>query len=173
MITAIVYQSNTGFTEKYAMMLAEATLLKVVALSEIKKAIKPKAEIIYLGWLRGGIISGLNKVRNKYQIKVIGAVGLLGDNEEYLEMVKKQNKIYETPLFYLPGGINREKQKGFNKWLFNLVIQILIKGMNKKPESEITEEELKRIHYMEHGCDFVSMDHLKELIDWYEDKKGW
>ena len=115
MITAIVYQSNTGITEKYAMMLAEATLLKVVALSEIKKAIKPKAEIIYLGWLRGGIISGLNKVRNKYQIKVIGAVGLLGDNEEYLEMVKKQNKIYETPLFYLPGGINREKQKGFNK----------------------------------------------------------
>ncbi len=171
MIAAIVYKSNTGFTERYAMMLAEATGLKVVALSEIKNVIKPKAEIIYLGWLFAGMISGLNKVRNKYKIKAIGAIGLSGYNEEYQEMVKKQNKIDEIPLFYLPGGIDREKQKGFNKWLFNLVVQMSIKEMNKKPESEITEDEIKRVYYMQHGCDFVSIDHLKDFIHWYEEKK--
>ncbi|MDD2492417.1 MAG: flavodoxin domain-containing protein [Bacilli bacterium] len=171
MITAIVYKSNTGFTEKYAMMLAETTGLQIVSLVEAKNVIKPKAEIIYLGWIFAGMVSGLNKVRNKYQVKAIGAVGLSENNKENYEVLKKQNKINDEALFYLHGGIDKEKQKGVYKWLFNLVIKISIKEMNKKPESEITDDEIKKIYYMQHGCDFVSEENLNEFTNWYGENK--
>ena len=171
MITAIVYKSNTGFTEKYAMILSEATGLKAISLSEAKKVLQPKEEIIYLGWIFAGMVSGLNKARGKYQVKVIGAVGLSENNKEYQESVKKQNKTNKTPTFFLLGGVDRTKQKGIRKWLFNIVVSLLIKEMNKKPESEITEEKIKQVYHMQHGCDFVSLDQLKDLIQWYENTK--
>ncbi|MDD6610969.1 MAG: hypothetical protein PUE91_01980 [Clostridiales bacterium] len=47
--TAIVYTSNTGFTEQYARLLGQKTGLPVYALSEAGKALPPRSSILYLG----------------------------------------------------------------------------------------------------------------------------
>ena len=57
----IVYESKTGFTKKYADMLAAKTGLKVFPVKEISKVGKDE-EIIFLGWMKAGKIQGLNKL---------------------------------------------------------------------------------------------------------------
>ena len=49
----IVYTSNTGFTERYARMLAEETGLPCYCLEESPRG----GSAIYLGWLMAGTVS--------------------------------------------------------------------------------------------------------------------
>ena len=51
---AIVYTSNTGYTEQYAMLLGKATGLPVYALAEAEAKLAPGNHILYLGWLMAG-----------------------------------------------------------------------------------------------------------------------
>ena len=46
---AIVYTSNTGYTEQYAMLLGKATGLPVYALTEAEAKLAPGNHILYLG----------------------------------------------------------------------------------------------------------------------------
>lgn len=55
----IVYESKTGFTKKYADMLAEKTRLKVLGVKELSK-LNQEEEIIFLGWMKVGKIQGLD-----------------------------------------------------------------------------------------------------------------
>ena len=55
---AIVYTSNTGFTEKYAKLLGGKLFLPVYSLEEAKGKLAAGAEIIYLGWLMAGTVKG-------------------------------------------------------------------------------------------------------------------
>ena len=58
----IVYESKTGFTKRYAEMLAAKTGMKVYRVNELSK-IDKKEEIVFLGWMKVGRIQGLKKVR--------------------------------------------------------------------------------------------------------------
>lgn len=58
----IIYESKTGFTKKYADMLAAKTKLNVLQVKEISR-ISQDEEIIFLGWLKVGKIQGLNKLK--------------------------------------------------------------------------------------------------------------
>ena len=48
----IVYESKTGFTKRYANMLATKTGLKVFPIKEYLK-VNQDEEIIFLGWMKG------------------------------------------------------------------------------------------------------------------------
>ena len=56
---AIVYTSQTGFTARYAALLAERTGLPCRPLKEAA-ALPRGTAVIYLGWLCAGGIKGLN-----------------------------------------------------------------------------------------------------------------
>lgn len=58
----IVYESKTGFTKKYAEMLAAKTKLEVFRVDEISK-ISQDEEIIFLGWMKVGKIQGYRMYR--------------------------------------------------------------------------------------------------------------
>ena len=64
MKTLVIYQSSTGFTQKYANWIAEelssdAKELKKVSVNDVQNADR----IIYGGWIMGGMIMGLDKIR--------------------------------------------------------------------------------------------------------------
>jgi len=82
----IVYESKTGFTKKYADMLAGKTKLKAYRVKELPESVKDE-EIIFLGWLKAGKIQGLGKVR-KYNVK---AVLCIRHCKEQLSLMKKQS----------------------------------------------------------------------------------
>lgn len=171
MIKAVVYKSNTGFTEKYAMMLSEEISIPVVSIDKAKIILQSNDEIIYLGWIFAGMIQGYKKACKKYQVKAVCAVGMSEDTKKYVEDLHKVNGIKEKPLFYLQGGVDKAKQKGFYKFVFNMVTNMLLKNMNKKNEEEIEDDEIKAVYNMQHGCDFVSLENLKPVIDWYNNLK--
>ena len=65
MKTIIIYESGTGFTEQYAKWISEALdceckKLKKVSPSELKEFDR----IIFGGWIMGGGIMGLEKIRS-------------------------------------------------------------------------------------------------------------
>jgi len=56
--SAILYNSNTGFTERYAKMLGEKTGLPVFS---AENPPKKGTAVIYMGWLMAGHISGIDR----------------------------------------------------------------------------------------------------------------
>ena len=93
----IVYESKTGFTKKYADMLAEKTKLKVFNVKELSK-VNNDEEIIFLGWMKVGKIQGLNRVQ-KYKVKAVCGSGTGRTAEPSTGTVIARNKIEGIPFF--------------------------------------------------------------------------
>ncbi len=87
----IVYESKTGFTKKYADMLAAKTGLEVTRVNDLSKVNKDE-EIIFLGWMKVGKIQGLDKLQN-YKVKAVCGSGTGRSAEPDTETVITRNKI--------------------------------------------------------------------------------
>ena len=108
MIKAIVYKTNTGHTLRYANMLGKKLDILVCDLKKAKKELNKNDEIIYLGWICAGRITGFNKAKKRYNVKCCIPVGAYPKDEKYVEQLKKGNNV-NIPLFYLRGGIDYTK----------------------------------------------------------------
>ena len=83
---AIVYTSQTGFTARYAALLAERTGLPCRPLKEAA-ALPRGTAVIYLGWLCAAEVEEAK--------------------------LRRDNRLEGVPLFYLRGGYAPEKLTGF------------------------------------------------------------
>ena len=153
----IVYESKTGFTKKYADMLANKLSLKAFRVKELNN-VKKDEEIIFLGWISAGKIQGLNKVRN-YNVKAICASGTARKAEPNDEAVMSRNKIEGIPFFYLRGGCLPLKQlKGMNKIMMSMFVNML--------KSRKDEDHQEAINNIENGFDGVKEENLEPIIKW-------
>ena len=73
-LSAIVYTSQTGFTRRYAEMLAQKTGLPACEMGAPAPA--RGTGVLYLGWLRAGGVQGLAKARRRWDVKGVCAVGM-------------------------------------------------------------------------------------------------
>ena len=62
---AIVYTSQTGFTRKYAELLAEKVQLPALSSQEAQKVLPRDSEIFYMGWLAAGSVKGLDRAMDR------------------------------------------------------------------------------------------------------------
>lgn len=155
----IVYESKTGFTKKYADMLAAKTGFKAFPVKEISK-IDKNEEIIFLGWIKVGKIQGLDKVR-KYKVKAVCGSGTGRTAEPSTEEVIARNNIASLPFFYLRGGCLPLKQlKSMDRFLMSMFVKML-KGRKEKDEE--TEE---AITIIENGFDGVKEENLEPVFEW-------
>lgn len=160
----IVYESKTGFTKKYANMLATKTKLKVFSVKEISQ-VKQDEDIIFLGWMKAGKIQGLNKIR-KYNIKTVCGSGTARAAEPSAEAVIARNKIEGIPFFYLRGGCFPLKQlKGMDKIMLSMFLKMLKK---RKDKDESIEEAISSI---ENGFDGVKEENLQPVLEWLKDQE--
>ena len=162
-VKAIVYTSNTGYTKKYALLLAEATLLPVYSLDEAKTRINSKDEVVYLGWIFAGKIKGLKQAKKKYLLKAVAAVGMAEYSGEYEKMIREGNALPETGTFYLQGGFDFAKLKGINRFIMGMMA-----NMFKKKKEELTPEDQTFLEMFETPSDFVSIEKLRPLINYLE-----
>lgn len=159
----IVYESKTGFTKKYAEMLATKTGLNVFRVKEISKFTKDE-EIIFLGWLKAGKIQGLDKLR-KYNVIAVCGSGSARTAEPSGEAMASRNKIEDKPFFYLRGGCLPLKDlKGFDKLMLSMFLKML---KSRKDKDEKTEEAISNL---ENGFDGVEEENLKPVIQWLNSK---
>ncbi len=155
---AIVYESNTGFTQRYADMLSEKTGLPAYILEKAKDELNPGDEVFFLGWIRGGNIRGYAKAVKQFSVKGAAAVGIRLPDETTLLKLKIDNKITDIPLYYLQGGIAPEKLGVVSRKIMSVIASTVEKAGIK------TEEDKKLVDILRNGGDFIKAENLNEIL---------
>lgn len=139
----VVYQSSTGFTAKYASWIAEALSCEAKELKRVStEEVAACDTVIFGGWIMGGMISGLDKIRkmNPKQL-VVFAVGATPDSEQLRGNLKTQNHLEQTPFFYMVGGLAFEKMSFFPK----MMLKMMSKSVAKKENKTEQEKEMEKV----------------------------
>ncbi len=156
--SAIVYSSNTGFTERYAKMLGEKTGLPVFS---IENPPERKAAIIYMGWIMAGSVFGYKKAAKNYDIKAVIGTSL-APTGTLVETIRKNCGVTKDfPVFNVQAGMDHSKLKGG----YAFGIKMLTKFMSKKKKRSSGEEAM--LELLIKGGDFVSEENLSEILEWY------
>jgi hypothetical protein len=165
MLENIVYQSSTGFTQRYAEMLSAATGMKVQNMKEAFKKLSAGTEVIFMTSMMAGRLNGLSKAQKHFDIKAIVGVGMSWPSEKVLSSMIEANKLNETPSFYAQGGLDWNKLHGIKKLMLSMMCKSIVA---KKDDPNLTEEDKKNIKLFTEGGDFVSSGNLKPVIEWVD-----
>lgn len=145
MKTIVIYNSQTGFTKRYAEWIAETTGADCLELSAAKKKdLAPYEAIIFGGWACAGSISKISWFKanmDKWAGKKLIAFCVGGspiDNPE-IDIALKQNfnevEQKKVKVFYCPGGFNYEKMSLPSKLMMKMFVKTL-KAKRDKTEAE-------------------------------------
>lgn len=163
---AIVYTSKNGHTAEYAEIIGKQTGLPVYSLKSAQKQLEKDTQIIYLGWLMASRVSGLNKARKEFKVSAVCGVGL-SDTGTLVGEVRKANVLPEDfPLFTMQGGLDKDKLKGINK----LMINMLEKGLSSQKER--TEADERMLYLLTHSKNYVSENNTADFMKWYNQNKN-
>ena len=160
-ISAIVYTSGTGFTARYAALLAEETRLPFYELKQAAGALERGAGVIYLGWLCAGGVKGLKRARSRYGVRAVCAVGMAAASTAYTAKIREQNRLEGLPLFYLRGGYDPARMTGLYKPVMSMMAKAVAKAPAETPEDQTTRDAFA------HGGDWVSADQLAPVLAWW------
>lgn len=164
-MNAIVYTSNSGFTERYADLLAAETGLPVYALGKAAGSLSAGAEIIYMGWLMAGSIKGYEKAAKNYSVRAVCAVGMVRPSEQVVAGIRKKHQIQNAEVFYLQGGFDMEKLHGMYKLMVKTMAKTVGKKLEKQADKSAEEEEI--LGMLQNGGDMVSIENLSGVLAWY------
>ena len=115
----IIYNSKTGFTEKYAKWLGEDLGIPTISFKEVKNQdLNQYDTVIYGASILAGMIRGFGEIK-KMNLKnlVVFAVGFTVESKEYENTLIKNNNV-DSKLFYLRGGVDFDKLGFFSKFIF-------------------------------------------------------
>ena len=84
---AIVYTSQTGFTQRYAQLLSQQVGVPAYSVKEAAGALPRESEIFYMGPIVAGGLKGLEKIMHRYTIRGAALVGMnpVGNGELWTE----------------------------------------------------------------------------------------
>ncbi|MCQ2486806.1 MAG: flavodoxin domain-containing protein [Clostridia bacterium] len=111
MEVAVLYISGTGFTRKYANFIADVLKCDIFELENVSRDDMQKYPlVIYGGWVRGGIIEGLDAARSMARGKLfVFAVGASPSSSTLAASLREKNGLTEIPFFYFEGGLRMER----------------------------------------------------------------
>lgn len=145
MKTIVIYNSQTGFTKRYAEWIAEATGADCLELSDAKKKDLAAYEaIIFGGWACAGTINKISWFKaniDRWADKKLIAfcVGASPIENPEIEIALKQNfnesEQKKVKTFYCPGGINYETMSAPSKLMMKMFVKMM-KAKKDKTEAE-------------------------------------
>lgn len=148
---AILYTSNTGYTEAYAKLLAARMGLPAYPLRSPEAARLPRtAEVIYLGWVMAGMIRGAGKAAKRYRVRLLCGVGLAEPDENMLAALRDHHRKLCPEVCYLRGGFDMARLHGVYRLAIKLMCGSLEKNAGRTPEEDAMLRALKN------GGNFVS-----------------
>lgn len=174
---AVIYKSKTGFTKKYAEMVAEEI---DCTLMEFKKAtveiMSDFDVIVFGGRVCAGMVDGMNKAKEMFEgskaekFAVFATGGTPNEAEEVIEEFWENNlsedELESIPHFYMQGGICYEKMPLFEKMIMKMMAHVM---KNKKNKDDADAEFAKRI---QSSYDISSKEYAEPLIQ-YLKKNAW
>lgn len=170
MKTIVIYNSQTGFTKRYAQWIAEEAKAQCVELKEAKKMdLSGFDNIVYGGWAMAGSVTKVKwliKNKAKWQGKKLAAfcVGASPvENPEIDEFLKKtsaQEDFKGIKLFYLPGGLAYEKMSGASKTMMKMFVKML----NSKKDK--TEADLMQIKMLSSSYDISDKKYIEPVVEY-------
>ncbi len=161
---AIVYESNTGYTRKYAELLANKADLPVYARKEAGEHLKQGDEIIYMSWMCAGNVIGCKKALKQYSVKAVCGVGMAKASLKVVQDITEKYHFSDIKLFYLQGGFDMNKLHGFYKLMMKTMSKTVGESIKKKETK--TEEELEMLNMLQNGNDMVNEENLKPVLEW-------
>lgn len=162
---AIVYTSNTGFTEQYAKPLGEKTGLPVYLLSEAGKEVSSGSSILYLGWIMAGKVQGYEKAAKEYHVEAVCGVGMGATGSQLQELQKANGFPVSLPVFTLQGGFDMSRLHGVYKLMMPVMVKTAGKDLAEKKDR--TPDEDVMLELLTHGASCVSEENLTDLLEWY------
>ena len=164
-IMTVIYETNTGFTEKYAKAFAEKHGLECWNTYMAKIKVKRKSDVIYFGWVQAGQIQGFKKARKRYNILAVCPVGLTEPNDERKAKLIELNSISDMQVFPLRGGYDDDKMTGAAGLLISM-IRTEFEDRTKKGE-ELKPAEKEMYEDLQNGADYFSEDNLAAVDEWF------
>lgn len=162
--SAIVYTSHTGFTARYAGMLARASGIPSYDLASGEQ---PPAgtSILFLGWLCAGRIRGLAKARRRWSVQAVCAVGMAEYKPENTAKLIQDNNLGEHPFFYLRGGYAPERLRG----IYRLMMAPMTRSVLRAPAE--TQEQRALQEAFRSGGSWMSEEQLSSVLDWLDQQR--
>ncbi len=161
---AIVYESNTGSTKKYAEMLGAKSGLPVYERKEAAKHLGEKDEIIYMGWLMASRIKGYEKAAKHFTVKAVCGVGMTAPGEVSIKELTESNHITDAKVFYFRGGYDINKLRGMYKLMMKTMTKVLLKKLEEKQDK--TDGDLESIDMLINGKWCVKEENLAPVLAW-------
>lgn len=158
MIKAVVYESHTGFTRKYAKILGRMLDVPAYTIKEAERNLGSQSEVVFFGWICAGKIMGYEQAARNFRIQAVGAVGILFTEDKTTQKLADDNRISHCPVFYLPGGY-RHDQLGT---VYRMMAKMILSNMMNKRQKTERDEGLIRL--MREGADFVTVDNLEPVM---------
>lgn len=173
MKTIVIYNSQTGFTKRYAEWIAEAAGADCLELSAAKKKDLAVYEaIIFGGWACAGSISKIGWFKrniDKWADKKLIAFCVGGspiDNPE-IDIALKQNfnaaEQKKVKTFYCPGGFNYEKMSVPSK----LMMKAFVKTLKSKKDK--TEEEQIMVKAISSSYDISDKKYIEPILQYLKE----
>lgn len=169
MKTIVIYNSQTGFTKRYAHWIAEKSGADCCELRAAKKKNMDEYDVIvYGGWACAGGISKLSWFKgniNKWKGKKLIVFCVGGsplENPEIESALKKnfsEDEMKRVSVFYCPGGFNYEKMSKASK----LMMKMFVKSLKAKKEK--TEEEEIMIRMISSSYDISDIKYITPILE--------
>lgn len=166
---AVIYNSQTGFTERYAHWIAEAAGADCFTLAEAKREDMAAYEAIVFGsWACAGGISKLHWFKGnvgRWADKKLIAFCVGGspiENPEVAAAMKKnfgELELKKVEAFYCPGGFNYEKMSAASK----LMMKMFLKSLKAKKDKTQAEEEM--IKWISSSYDISDKKYIAPILE--------
>ena len=161
---AIVYTSNTGSTARYAKLLGHE-----LGAAEAKKTLPAGTGIIYLGWIMAGKVKGYPDAAKKYKLLAVCAVGMGQTGTQRKEIREKNGVRGKIPVFTLQGNFDVKKLRGMYRMMMDIMVKTAGKALENKTDRSPEEDDM--LDMMLHGGERVRVENLKDVTDWYNNKR--
>lgn len=166
----VIYNSQTGFTKKYAQWIAQKANAECVEFNEVKKKdLDSYDAIVFGGWAVAGSISKLKWFKKnisewsdkKLAVFCVGASP--AENPEIEEALPKnftEEELKVVRWFYCPGGLNYEIMPAKYRMMMKMFVTALKSKKNK------TQDDLNQINMIMSSYDISDIKYIDPIIDY-------
>ncbi len=171
MKSIVIFNSQTGFTKKYAEWISEAAGSECVALKKAKKIKLADYDAIVFGsWLCAGGISKLawfkkqipllSEAGKKLLVYAVG--GIPAQAPDIPEIIKRNftdSEYNAVKTFYCPGGYNYEKMSLGSRMMMKMFVRIL------KQKKDLTKDDIEMIKMISNSYDMSDKKYVEGIVE--------
>ncbi len=168
MKTIVIYNSQTGFTKRYAEWIAQAAGADCLELAAAKgKDLAAYEAIIFGSWACAGSISKIGWFKGNIgkwadQKLITFCVGANPADSPEIEAalcrIFNETERKKVKIFYCPGGFNYEKMSVMSKLMMKMFIKML------KAKKDKTEEEQVMIKMISTSYDISDIKYIEPIL---------